>query len=78
MRDGEVLVKQACYLPNVEGAAQGPLIGETGVKGLFLAGGNRFWGIKNGPGTGKLMAEFVFEGKARSASVGALDPRRVL
>ena len=39
LRDGEVLVRQACYLPNVEGPASGPLIGPTGVKGLFMAAG---------------------------------------
>jgi glycine/D-amino acid oxidase-like deaminating enzyme len=78
MRDGEVLVRQACYLPNVEGAVQGPFIGETGVKGLLMAAGHTCWGIQNGPGTGKLMAEFVFDGKAKSASIKSLDPRQVL
>ena len=78
MRDGEVTARQACYLPNVEGASAGPLIGETGVKGLLMAAGHTCWGIQNGPGTGKLVAEFVFEGRAKSASIGALDPRRVL
>ena len=79
LRDGEVLVRQACYLPNVEArGAGGPLIGHTGVKGLFLAAGHTCWGIQNGPGTGKLMSEFVFEGRAVSAQVGSLDPRRVL
>lgn len=36
------------------------------------------WGIQNGPGTGKLMSEFVFDGNAVSAKIGALDPRKVL
>ena len=78
LRDGEVLVRQACYLPNVQGAASGPLIGPTGVKGLFMAAGHTCWGIQNGPGTGKLISEFIFEGKANSAKIGALDPRHVL
>ncbi|MCJ1247840.1 hypothetical protein MMC30_005055 [Trapelia coarctata] len=78
MRDGEVTVRQACYLPNVDGRASGPLIGETGVKGLLLAAGHTCWGIQNGPATGKLMSEFVFDGKAKSASIGSLDPRKVL
>ena len=78
MRDGEVMVRQACYLPNVEATTEGPLIGETGVKGLLLAAGHTCWGIQNGPATGKLMSEFVFEGGAKSASVKSLDPRRVL
>ena len=78
MRDGEVTARQACYLPNVQAASGGPLIGETGVKGLLLAAGHTCWGIQNGPGTGKLISEFVFDGRAKSASVGNLDPRKVL
>ena len=75
LRDGEVLVRQACYLPNVDGAVKGPLIGETGIKGLLLAAGHTCWGIQNGPGTGKLISEFVFDGKAKSAKISSLDPR---
>ena len=36
------------------------------------------WGIQNGPGTGKLISEFVFDGQALSANIGSLDPRKVL
>lgn len=78
LRDGEVMVRQACYLPNVEAASGGPLIGETGVKGLLMAAGHTCWGIQNGPATGKLMSEFIFDGKAKSANIGSLDPRKVL
>jgi glycine/D-amino acid oxidase-like deaminating enzyme len=78
LRDGEVTARQACYLPNVQAASGGPLIGETGVKGLLMAAGHTCWGIQNGPGTGKLISEFVFDGKAKSANIGSLDPRRVL
>lgn len=78
MRDGEVTARQACYLPNVQAASGGPLIGETGVKGLLMAAGHTCWGIQNGPGTGKLISEFVFDGKAKSANIGNLDPRKVL
>lgn len=77
MRDGEVMVKQACYLPQVE-IGGGPLIGPTKTKGVYLATGHTCWGIQNGPATGKLMSEFIFEGNARSANVSGLDPRRVL
>ncbi|KIX96757.1 uncharacterized protein Z520_07477 [Fonsecaea multimorphosa CBS 102226] len=77
MRDGNVLVRQACYLPQVE-TGGGPLVGETGVRGVYMAAGHTCWGIQNGPGTGKLMSEFVFDGKAVSANVSSLDPRRVL
>lgn len=78
LRDGEVTVRQACYLPNVEAASGGPLIGETGVRGLLMATGHTCWGIQNGPATGKLMSEFIFDGKAKSAKIGGLDPRKVL
>lgn len=75
MRDGEVLAKQACYLPSVAGSLGGPIIGQTDVKGLLIAAGHSCWGIQNGPGTGKLISEFVFDGKAVSANIGSLDPR---
>ncbi|KAG8531979.1 uncharacterized protein KY384_003615 [Bacidia gigantensis] len=39
LRDGEVTARQACYLP-----LGGPLIGETGVKGLLFAAGHTCWG----------------------------------
>lgn len=79
LRDGEVTARQACYLPNVNASGSGgPLIGETGIKGLLMAAGHTCWGIQNGPGTGKLISEFVFDGKAKSASIKGLDPRIVL
>jgi len=77
MRTGEVLARQACYLPSVSGGG-GPLIGETGIKGLLMATGHTCWGIQNSCATGKLISEFVFEGKAKSARIDSLDPRRVL
>jgi glycine/D-amino acid oxidase-like deaminating enzyme len=75
---GTVLKRQACYLPTVKAASGGPLVGETGVKGLLLATGHTCWGIQNGPGTGKIMSEFVFDGQAISADIRSLDPRRVV
>lgn len=74
LRDGSVQTRQACYLPNSTGFG-GPLVGLTHDKGLYLASGHTCWGIQNGPGTGKLMSEFVFDGKAKSAKIGSLDPR---
>jgi glycine/D-amino acid oxidase-like deaminating enzyme len=71
---GDVLVRQACYLPVVEGG-DGPLVGVTKTQGVLLATGHSCWGIMNGPATGLLMSEFVFDGRARSADVRALDPR---
>lgn len=77
LRDGEVTARQACYLPNVRGGG-GPLVGETGVKGLVLATGHTCWGIQNAPGTGQCVAELVWEGKIKSADLRSLDPRRYL
>lgn len=77
LKDGEVTARQACYLPQVE-TGGGPLIGETGVKGLLMAAGHTCWGIQNGPGTGKLISELVWEKKTKSAKIAALDPSRVL
>ncbi|EEQ91589.1 hypothetical protein RJZ56_006018 [Blastomyces dermatitidis] len=76
LREGDVITRQACYLPNVEIARAGPLIGHVGIKGLFMATGHTCWGIQNAPGTGKLISEFVFEGEAKSASIARLDPRK--
>ncbi|KAI9891447.1 MAG: hypothetical protein M1814_002766 [Vezdaea aestivalis] len=73
LRDREVLVKQACYLPQAEG---GPLIGETDAKGLVLAAGHTCWGIQNAPATGKCVAELVMDGKVKSANIISLDARR--
>ncbi|PNS14394.1 hypothetical protein CAC42_3680 [Sphaceloma murrayae] len=78
LRDGEVTARQACYLPNVTKGPGHPLIGPTHVKGLWMCTGHTCWGIQNGPGSGKLMSEFIFDGRAKSADVEALDPRLVL
>jgi glycine/D-amino acid oxidase-like deaminating enzyme len=78
LRSGEVTKRQACYLPSVDARGGGPLIGHTGIKGLYLATGHTCWGIQNAPGTGKLISEFVFEGAAKSAKISSLDPQRYL
>ena len=79
LREGEVTARQACYLPNVNASGSGgPLVGLTGEKGVVMAAGHTCWGISNGPGTGKLVSEFVFDGEAKSAKVKGLDPRVVL
>ena len=80
IRHGVILIQQACYRPVVVGRDPkvGPLVGPTGVEGLWLAAGHDCWGIQNGPATGKVMAEMIFEGTARSANVDSLDPRRML
>lgn len=76
LRDGEVTARQACYLPNVEGRAAGPIIGQTAVRGLLIGAGHTCWGIQNGPATGKCLSEIVWEGGVKSAKLGELEPRR--
>ncbi|KAI2608274.1 FAD dependent oxidoreductase [Hypoxylon fragiforme] len=75
-----VAAKQACYLPRhvrFGKEESPPLVGPVSkVKRLWVAAGHTCWGIQNAPATGKLMSEFIFEGEARSADVGELDPRR--
>lgn len=78
LRSGEVIAHQACYLPNVSAPRGGPIVGPTEVRGLFIAAGHTCWGIQNGPGTGMLMAEFVFDGKAKSANIDSLHPKYYL
>ena len=80
IRDGEVLIKQACYRPIVVGRKRevGPLVGQTSIKAVWIAAGHDFWGIQNGPATGKVMSEMILEGEARSADVSTLDPRPML
>jgi len=79
IRTGRVTRKQACYLPVLNiGGSGGPLIGETGIEGLLLATGHSCWGINNAPATGLLVSEMVFDGKAVSADIRGLDPRRIL
>ena len=80
IRDGEVLIRQACYRPIVQGRnrAIGPLVGPTFTKNLWLAAGHDSWGIQNGPATGKVLSNMLFEGERRDADVSSLDPRHML
>ncbi|KAI0123052.1 FAD dependent oxidoreductase [Xylariales sp. AK1849] len=73
-----ISAKQACYLPRhmKAGEEMGPLVGATSVTGLWMAAGHTCWGIQNGPATGKLMSEFIFEGAAKSADIEELDPKK--
>lgn len=73
-----VKTKQACYIPRHGrfGEERSPLVGRTVVPGLWVASGHTCWGIQNGPATGCLMAEYLFDGAATSADVEKLDPRK--
>lgn len=80
LRDGEVIARQACYLPNVDRVVShtggsGPLIGLTSTKGLLIGAGHTCWGISNSVGTGCLISEILWEGEAKSAKIDELDPR---
>ena len=80
--DGESITKQACYKPQIrlhkEGEEVGPMVGPTGIKGLWLATGHDEWGIQNAPGTGLIMGEMIFEGAAHSTNCDSLDPKHFL
>ncbi|KAG5926759.1 hypothetical protein E4U42_002978 [Claviceps africana] len=73
-----IKTKQSCYMPRHMrfGQESGPLIGPTTVQGLWVAAGHTCWGIQNGPATGKLMSEYLFDGAATSANIEKLDPRK--
>lgn len=70
--------RQACYLPRHIRFSEehSPLVGPTSVPGLWVAAGHTCWGIQNGPATGCLMAEMLFDGEATSADIRRLDPRK--
>ena len=82
IHNGSILVKQACYKPQIrkheEGEEVGPMVGSMGIQGLWLATGHDEWGIQNAPGTGLVMSEMILEGEAKSADCTCLDPRRFL
>ena len=82
IHDGNIKMKQACYKPQIrpheDGEEVGPMVGPTGIKGLWLATGHDEWGIQNAPGTGLVMSEMIFEGAARSANCDSLDPKHFL
>ncbi|KAF8476538.1 FAD dependent oxidoreductase, partial [Gautieria morchelliformis] len=67
---------ELCYRPVTPHGA--PLVGslKSGSTKAFIAAGHGPWGITLGPGTGKVMSEFVLDGSAHSAEVSQLDPRR--
>lgn len=73
-----IKAKQACYLPRHMrfGTERDPVIGQSYVKGLWIASGHTCWGIQNGPGTGCLMAELILDGEAKSADITELEPKK--
>jgi sarcosine oxidase subunit beta len=49
-----------------------PIVGVTPVEGLFVAAGFSGHGFQHGPIVGKLLAELVVQGAARSIDISAL------
>ncbi|CAD6922975.1 unnamed protein product [Tilletia controversa] len=74
--DAEIVVRQACFLPMSE-ATKNPIINFSQQHGLGVAAGHTCWGITLSLGTGKVMAELIFDGRAHSADIRALDGLKV-
>ncbi len=53
-----------------------PILGPTPIEGLFVVGGFSGHGFMHGPIAGKLMTEILFDGRATSVDVSALDLAR--
>ncbi|WWC89932.1 uncharacterized protein L201_004861 [Kwoniella dendrophila CBS 6074] len=69
----EIVAEQACYLPIADRGR--PLVGKVrGVENVWIGSGLSCWGITQGPGTGKVLAELILEGKAKSADISKLAP----
>ncbi|QRW00104.1 FAD-dependent oxidoreductase [Ceratobasidium sp. AG-Ba] len=68
--DAEVVAEQCCFRPNSHTGL--PVIGKI-RQGIWLASGHGVWGIHNGPGTGKCLAELIL-GLPTSADISKLAP----
>jgi glycine/D-amino acid oxidase-like deaminating enzyme len=71
----EVLIGQACYLPNSSDGL--PLIGEyPGISGLYVGTGHSCWGILNSPATGLMLSELILDKQIQcvpEAAAGAVS-----
>lgn len=75
LRDAQVVVRQACYLPLTPDAL--PVMGAVpGVAGAFVATGHGCWGILNAPASGLAMAELIADGAATAANLEPFSPQR--
>ncbi|KAF8710574.1 FAD dependent oxidoreductase, partial [Rhizoctonia solani] len=68
--DAEVVAEQCCFRPNSQTGL--PVIGKV-REGIWMASGHGVWGIQNGPGTGKCLAELIL-GLPTSANISQLSP----
>lgn len=83
VKDGEFILGQACFRPQLrkhaEGEAVGPIVGVIpGVRGLWVATGHDEWGVQNSQGTGKILAGMVMKDEVEGVDVTALDPSNFL
>lgn len=53
-----------------------PIYGETNIKGFYICTGFSGHGFMHGPISGKLMSEYILEGKFSSVDVSMLDLKR--
>lgn len=53
-----------------------PIFGKTPVEGIYVCAGFSGHGFMHGPVTGKLMSEFILDGKAQIVDVSMLDLAR--
>lgn len=52
-----------------------PLVGQVSARAVYVAGGHGMWGMKQGPATGRLLAEQITTGK-QPAALREFDPTR--
>ncbi|CAE7147228.1 unnamed protein product [Rhizoctonia solani] len=69
-KNAQVVAEQCCFRPNSQTGL--PVIGKV-REGIWMASGHGVWGIQNGPGTGKCLAELIL-GLPTSADISQLSP----
>ncbi|CAE6472794.1 unnamed protein product [Rhizoctonia solani] len=67
--NAQVVAEQCCFRPNSQTGL--PVIVE--LCSIWMASGHGVWGIQNGPGTGKCLAELIL-GLPTSADISQLSP----
>lgn len=73
----EIVATQACYLPGSRDDI--PIIGKiSNTENVYIATGHTFWGILNGPATGKCLAELILHGESKSCDISKFNPDRFI
>jgi glycine/D-amino acid oxidase-like deaminating enzyme len=71
---GTILRESACHLPIVISATGTPLICEVALGShVYIATGHSCWGILQGPGTGKALAELIANGECECLDLSAFQ-----